>query len=72
MAGGTGERYSMKKQGKLLGVQESDGKKGQGQFVAEQQLHFSHQRKNHVLGKLGKDIVRNGFVEMLESLLMFG
>lgn len=33
---------------------------------------FSHQRRNNVLGNTCKRYRRNGFVEMLESLLMFG
>lgn len=59
IAGGSGERYSMAEQGKRRGS-------------LWQIRYFSHQRRNNVLGNTCKRYRRNGFVEMLESLLMFG
>ena len=68
IAGGSGERYSMAEQGKM---QEFRNRwKEAGEFV--QIRYFSHQRRNNVLGNTCKRYRRNGFVEMLESLLMFG
>lgn len=68
IAGGSGKRYSMAEQGKM---QEFRNRwKEAGEFV--QIRYFSHQRRNNVLGNTCKRYRRNGFVEMLESLLMFG
>ena len=68
IAGGSGERYSMAEQGKM---QES-GTDGKRRGSLWQIRYFSHQRRNNVLGNTCKRYRRNGFVEMLESLLMFG
>ena len=50
----------------------SSGTDGKRRGSLWQIRYFSHQRRNNVLGNTCKRYRRNGFVEMLESLLMFG
>lgn len=68
IAGGSGERYSMAEQGKMQEFRNRWKEAGS----LWQIRYFSHQRRNNVLGNTCKRYRRNGFVEMLESLLMFG
>lgn len=68
IAGGSGKRYSMAEQGKMQEFRNRWKEAGS----LWQIRCFSHQRRNNVLGNTCKRYRRNGFVEMLESLLMFG
>ena len=69
VAGGSGERYSMAEQGKSAGVQEQMERGG---GVCGRSAISATSEGTTFSGNTCKRYRRNGFVEMLESLLMFG